>query len=95
MPESHRVAVRKRRHTRQHLRDERSRSIDLAGGPQRKREKAHRGDAGVLSETERQIVVAPGLEQGQRPFEMLSRLAILPGEPASHSGGAMRDAGFG
>jgi hypothetical protein len=28
----------------------------------------HCRDARVVSEAERQIVVAPGLEQGQRPF---------------------------
>ena len=52
-------------------------------------------DAGVLSETKRQIVVAAGLEQGERPFQMIPRLAIFAGEPARYPCGAMGDAGLG
>jgi hypothetical protein len=35
------------------------------------------------------------LEQDERPFQMIPRLSILAGEPASNSGGAMGDAGLG
>ena len=48
-----------------------------------------------MSEAKGQIVVAAGLEQGERPFQMIPRLAILAGEPASDPGGAMGDAGLG
>ena len=41
--------------------DEGGRTIDLAQRPQSEREVPHRRDAGVVSEPERQIVVAPGL----------------------------------
>ena len=75
--------------------DERNRAIDFAERPRRKREIDHRGDAGVLSEAKGQIVVAAGLEQGERAFQMIPRFAILAGEPASDPGGAMRDAGLG
>ena len=55
----------------------------------------HRGDAGVRSEAKGQIVVAARLEQGERAFQMIPRFAILAGEPASHPGDAMGDAGLG
>ena len=47
----------------------------------------HRGDAGVVSEAKGQIVVAAGLEQGERAFQMIPRLAILAGEPVCDPGG--------
>ena len=75
--------------------DERNRAIDLAESPQRNRQIGHRGDAGVRSEAEGQIFVAAGLEQGERPFEVIPRFAILAGEPASDPGGAVRNAGLG
>ena len=78
-----------------HALDKRSRAIDLAERPQRKRQIEHGRDAGVSPEAKGQIVVAAGLERGERVFQMIPRVAILAGEPASHSGGAMRDAGFG
>ena len=59
------------------------------------RQIGHRGDAGVRSEAKGQIVVAAGLEQGERAFQMIPRLRVLAGEPASHPGGAMGDAGLG
>ena len=74
---------------------ERRRVIDLAQRPQYKRKIRHRGDALVLSETERQVVVAAGLEHGERPFQMILGLAILAREPARRSGDAMGDAGLG
>ena len=83
------------RDPRLHAVDERNRAIDLAERPRRNRQIGHRGDAGVLSEAKGQIVVAAGLEQGERTFEVIPRLAILAGEPASDPGGAMGDAGLG
>ena len=50
---------------------------------------------GSMSEAKGQIIVAAGLEQGERPFEVIPRLAILAGEPARDPGGAMGDAGLG
>ena len=83
------------RYARQHPRQERRRAIDLAERPQYKRKKRHRGDALVLSETERQVVVTAGSEQGERSFQVIPRLRVLAGEPASRAGGAMGDAGLG
>ena len=83
------------RDPRLHAVNERNRAIDLAERPQRNRQIDHRADAGVMSEAKGQIVVAAGLEQGERPSKMIPRLAILAGEPASHPGGAMGDAGLG
>ena len=53
--------------------DEGNRAPDVAQRPQCEREVKHRRDAGVLSEAKGQIVVAPGLEQGERAFQMLAR----------------------
>ena len=39
---------------------------DVAQRPQYERETKHRRDAGVVSEPESQIVIAAGLEQGER-----------------------------
>ena len=75
--------------------DERSRAIDLAESPQRGRQSGHRGDAGVPSEAKAQIIVAAGLEQRERAFQMIPRFTIFAGEPASDPGGAMCDAGLG
>ena len=75
------------RHPRLHAVDKRNRAIDLAERPRRFRQIGHRADAGIQSEAKGQIVVAAGLEQGERTFQMLPRLAILAGEPASHPGG--------
>ena len=46
----------------------------------------HRDDAGVQSEAKGQIVVAAGLEQGERAFQVIPRFAILSGEPACDPG---------
>ena len=48
-----------------------------------------------MSEPKGQIVVADGLEQDERAFQMIPRLRILAGGPASDPGGAMRDTGLG
>ena len=69
--------------------------LDLAERPQYKRKIGHGGDAEVLSETERHVVVAAGLEQGERPFQMIICIAILAREPARCSCDAMGDAGLG
>ena len=52
------------------------------------RQIGHRRDAGVPCEAKGQIVIAAGLEQGERPFEVIPRLAILAGEPAGDPGGS-------
>ena len=57
------------RDPRLHAVDERNRAIDIAERPRRNREISHRGDAGVRSEAKGQIVVAAGLEQGERAFQ--------------------------
>jgi len=48
-----------------------NRASDVAERPQCKREVKHCADAGVVSEAERQIVVAHGLEQRERAFQMI------------------------
>jgi hypothetical protein len=58
---------------------------DVAQRPKREREERHRRDTRVLSEAEGQIVVAAGLEQGERAFQMLSRVAVLSSEPMGRS----------
>src|SRR5271166_1943186 len=69
--------------------------FDVAQGPQSEREVGHRRDAGVLSEAKCQIVVAAGLEQGERAFQMFSGFVVLAGEPKRESGCALSDSGFG
>ena len=56
---------------------------------------SHRGDAWVMSEAKGQLVVAAGLERGERKLQMIPRLAILASEPARNPGGAIGDAGLG
>jgi hypothetical protein len=48
-----------------------------------------------LTEAKGQVVVAPGLEDGQRAFKILPRFAVLPDEPMRHSGYAVSDSGLG
>ena len=55
----------------------RARSISPSGHSV-KREVKHRHDAVVLSEAKREIVVAPGSEQGERPFQMARALRDTP-----------------
>ena len=93
--EGDRVAMREGRHARQHPGYEGRRALDLAERPQYKCKIGHGGDAEVLSETERHVVVAAGLEQGERPFQMIICIAILTREPARCSCDAMGDAGLG
>jgi len=42
-----------------------------------------------------QIIVAARLEQGECPFEVITRFDVFSGEPACEPSGAMGDAGFG
>ena len=77
------------RDPRLHAFYERNRAIDLAERPGRNRQVKHRGDTGVLSEAKGQVIVAAGLEQGERPFDVIPSLAILAGEPACEPGSAM------
>ena len=75
--------------------NEGNRAPDVAQRPQCKREVKHRRDARVLSEAKGQIVVAPGLKQGERAFQMLPRFEVLSGEPMRDSGHAVSDSGLG
>jgi hypothetical protein len=85
----------KGRNPRLHTLDERNRAIHLAESPRPDRQVSHRVHAGVLSEAKGQVIVAAGLEQGERTFQMIPRFGILAGEPASYPGGAISDAGLG
>jgi hypothetical protein len=80
---------------RLHAVDDRSRAIDLAQRPQRDRQIGHCANAGVHPEAIREIVVAAGLEKGERSFQVISRLRVLAGVPAVHSSGAIGDAASG
>ena len=75
--------------------DQGNRWFDVAHRPQCEREVMHRQGAGVRSKAKSQIVVAAGLEQGERALQVISRLRVITGEPASGSGAAMGDAGLG
>jgi hypothetical protein len=68
------------RHPRLHAINERNRAIYFAERPQHKRQKTHRGDTGNKSEPKCQIIVAAGLEQGKRTFQLIPRRAILAGK---------------
>ena len=48
-----------------------------------------------MSEAKGQIVVTAGLEQGERAFQMIPRLAILASETVGDPHNAMGDAGLG
>jgi hypothetical protein len=71
------------------------RAPDVTQRPQYKREVEHRGDAGVVSEPERQTVVAPGLKQGDSLFKMLPCFMVLSGEPMRASSRAVSHSGLG
>ena len=71
------------RHPRLHPFDERNGAIDVAekamtqspASPSRRRR-------GHESEAKGQIIVAAGLEQDERPFELIARFTIIAGKPA-------------
>ena len=71
------------------------RASDVAQRPQREREIQHCPGAGVVAEVKGQIVVASGLKQGERAFQMLARFSVLSGEPMRHSGCTVSDSGLG
>jgi hypothetical protein len=48
-----------------------------------------------MREPKGQIVVPAGLEQSERLFQVIPRLAIFASEPTSHPGGAVCDTGLG
>ena len=73
---------------------ESDRARNVAQTPQDNREEKRCSNTGVLSEAKGDIVVPARLEQGDRAFEMLSRLAILASEPMGGAGHPMGDAGF-
>ena len=74
-----------------HALNEQNRAIDLPERPQRKREIAHRADAGIELETKGEVIVSAGLKHCERSFEMIPRLAISSREPASDSCDAVAD----
>jgi len=65
--------------------NEENRTSDVAHRPQVEREVKRCPNTCVPSKAERQIVVAPRLEQGQRAFQMTLRFSILTGEPMRDS----------
>ena len=67
---------------------------NLAQRPQRDRQIGHCANARVHSKAIRQIVVAAGLEKGERSFQVIPCLRVLAGVPAIHSSGAIGDAGL-
>src|SRR6516162_11104916 len=77
-----------------HALNQRNSLINLAERPQHECEIGHGGHAKVHPEAKRQIVVAPGLEQGESTFEMLPRFAVLSGEQMRGSGRAMSGSGL-
>ena len=62
-----------------------NRARDVAQRPQYEPELKHCPNAGVVTEAKGQVVVAAWPEQGERAFQMLSRVAILSGEPMGRS----------
>ena len=81
------------RDPRLHAVDERNRTIDLAERPRHERQMGHRRDAGVMAEPKCQIVVTAGLEQGERPFQMLpcfARTLRRTSEWSRRRGGRLR-----
>ena len=72
-----------------------NRALDVAQRPQRERQENHRRDARILPEAEGQIVVAPGLKQGQRTFQSAPRFEEISGEPMRGPGYAVSDAASG
>ena len=55
----------------------------------------HHRDTDVVSEAQRQIVVAPRLEKGERALQMITRFGELSGEPVRAPEEIMRDSGLG
>jgi len=78
-----------------HMLNERDRAFDLAKRPRGKRQVSHGGGASVLNDSQRQVVVAPGLKQCYRTFEVLLRFEEFSGEPVGDALHAMRDTDFG
>ena len=79
--------VRQARDPRLGAANEGNRAFDVAHRPQYNRKVNRRPSARVPSKAERQIVVAPRLEQGQRAFQMILRFAVLSGEPSRFGAG--------
>ena len=73
--------MREARDAKLRLVNERNRAIDVAERPQGVRQIDHRGDARVQAEAKSLIIVAAGLEQGERAFKMIPRFEKLAGEP--------------
>ena len=89
-----RGGVGKARDPRFHSLNERNRSVDLAKRPRNERQIDHRSDAGIRREAKRQIVVAAGLEQGERAFQFTQGFDKFAGEVVGHALDPMRDAGL-
>ena len=92
--ERERVGIGQARDPRSHPLDERNRPIDLAESPQREGQIGHRGNSWVRSESKRHFVVAPGLEQRERAFQVIPRFGKFSREPVGDALDSMRDAGL-
>jgi hypothetical protein len=93
-PERARPDMGEARDPRLGVGNEGNRATDFTQRPQREREKKHLCHAPVLPEAERQIVVAPGLERSESPFEMLARFQVLSSEPVRGSRNVLSDCGL-
>ncbi len=74
--------------------DQLKRAIDLAERPQGKRQIEHCANARIVPEAKSLIAVALGIEQAQRPLEMIAGLGIFAGGEVRYAGYALGDAGF-
>ena len=75
--------------------DQRNRPFDVSERPRREGQLAEGCDDRVMREAKGQFVVASGLEDSQRAFQMLPRFTVLSGKPMRYSGCAVSDSGLG
>lgn len=80
------------RHPRSRSLDERNRSTGLADSPRSERQIDHSGGARVGREPNRQLVVATGLKQGERTFQLAHGFDEFAGEIVGHPLDPMGDA---
>ncbi len=94
-PERAGTDVGEARDPRRSIAAEGNRALDVAQRPHGERQENHCRDAHVLPEAEGQIVVAPGLKQGQCTFQLLSSFGVLSSEPMRGPGYAVSDSCLG
>src|SRR5208337_1998382 len=75
--------------------DQRNRPFDVSERPRREGQLAEGCDDRVMRKAKAQFVVASGLEDSQRAFQMLPRFTVLSGKPMRYSGCAVSDSGLG